>query len=88
MSTQNLFLEQIAQTLRIDYALVMSQYRQYIKTEKRVFRPRQDQQTQTSQESEQRTGQKELLLGSLLAEEFWKSVSIEESWIGTVRAFL
>lgn len=88
MSTQNLFLEQIAQTLRIDYAFVMSQYRQYIKTEKRVFRPRQDQQAQTSQISEQRTSQKEYLLGSLLAEDFWKTVDINESWIGTVRDFL
>lgn len=88
MSTQNLFLEQIAQTLRIDYALVMSQYRQYIKTEKRVFRPRQDQQAQTSQASEQRTGQKELLLWALLSEDFWKTVSIEENWIATVRELL
>ena len=62
MSNQSLFLEQIAQSVRMDYALVMSQYRQYIKTEKRVFRPRQDQAKQTSQENEQRKGQKELLL--------------------------
>lgn len=62
MSTQNLFLEQIAQSLRMDYALVMSQYRQYVKTEKRVFRPRQDQQEYTSQVSEERKDQKEILL--------------------------
>lgn len=62
MSTQNLFLEQIAHHLRIDYALVLSQYRQYAKTEKKVFRPKYDQQSQTSQVSEQRQGQKELLL--------------------------
>lgn len=47
MSTQNLFLEQIAQTLHMDYSLVMSQYRQYVKTEKRVFRPRQEKAQQT-----------------------------------------
>lgn len=88
MSTQNLFLEQISQLVRMDVALVMSQYRQYVKTEKRVFRPRQDQQAQTSQESEQRTSQKELLLWALLAEDFWKTIDIDGRWIEMVREFL
>ena len=88
MSNQNLFLEQIAQSVRIDYALVMSQYRQYIKTEKRVFRPRQDQANQTSQENEQRKGQKELLLWALLSEDFWKWFSISTPWIQSVYDFL
>ena len=88
MSNQNLFLEQIAQSVRMDYALVMSQYRQYIKTEKRVFRPRQDQAKQTSQENEQRKGQKALLLWALLSEEFWKWFSISTPRIQSVHDFL
>lgn len=88
MSTQNLFLEQIAQLVRMDQSLVMSQYRQYVKTEKRLFRPRQEQQEKNSQDSEQRKGQKELLLGSLLAEDFWKTIGIDEQWIQTLRDML
>ena len=88
MSTQNLFLEQIAQSLRMDYALVMSQYRQYIKTEKRLFRPRQEQQAQTSQASKQRTSQKELLLGSLLSDQYRKDLGIQQEWIQKLTEFL
>lgn len=88
MSTQNLFLEQIAQTLHMDYSLVMSQYRQYVKTEKRVFRPRQEKAQQTWQEKEQRKGQKALLLGALLADDFWKWFAISEEWITAVWEFL
>ena len=88
MSTQNLFLEQIAQSLRMDYALVMSQYRQYIKTEKRLFRPRQEQQAQTSQVSKQRTSQKELLLGSLLSDQYRKDLGIQQEWIQKLTEFL
>ena len=37
LSTQNLFIEQLAQSFRIDYTLLISQYKQYIKNEKKLF---------------------------------------------------
>ena len=72
----------------MDYALVMAQYRQYIKTEKRLFRPRQEQQAQTSQVSKQRTSQKELLLGSLLSDQYRKDLGIQQEWIQKLTEFL
>lgn len=37
LSTQNLFLDQMSHTLHMDYTLTAAQYRQYIKTEKKLF---------------------------------------------------
>lgn len=88
MSTQNLFLEQVAQELGIDYTLILSQYRQYAKTEKKLFRHRHEQPTQTSQVSEQRHSQKELLLGALLRNNFWQTLQLDPLWIEHLQQFV
>lgn len=73
MSTQTLFLEQIAQSLRLDNSLVMTQYRQYVKKEKKLFRPRQSQDKKMQDLIQQRQSEKNILIAALLTQEFWKA---------------
>lgn len=90
LSTQNLFLEQIAQSLHMDYTLISAQYRQYIKTEKKLFWPRKQVVSPGVQEKiiQERTDQKMLILSSLLWEDFWKSLGIDKIRIQQVQDFL
>lgn len=87
VTSQNLFLEQIAERLRIDYALVLSQYRRYVKTDKKVFRARSRDSSDASRALE-RQEQREYILGALLYEEFWTSLKIDEAWITSLKELL
>lgn len=88
MSTQNLFLEQIAEIVWSDYALILSQYRRYIRTEKRVFRTRLQQEKNKEQEHQVRKNEKALLLGALLYHDFWKTNNIDKEWMQNLKTFL
>lgn len=89
LSTQHLFIEQIAQHFHIDYTLLLSQYRQYIKQEKRVFWPAQRiSSSQREQHNNSRIDQKLLLLQALLYNDCRKSLKIDEQWISDVKLFV
>ena len=88
LSTQNLFIEQLAHSFRIDYTLLISQYKQYIKNEKKVFWPRlSSTTTSTAQTTAQRSDQKWLLLEALLADDFWSTLHIDATWITSLKEF-
>jgi DNA primase len=89
MSTQNLFLEQMSHTLHMDYTLTVSQYRQYIKNEKKLSWPRLwSKQSQSVESTSERLDKKTLILIALLHNDFWKTLSIDETWISTVHKFI
>ena len=89
LSTQNLFIEQLAHSFRIDYTLLISQYKQYIKNEKKVFWPRTTSKVQTmSEHTAKRTEERFLLLQALLIDDFWSTLSIDSIWIATLKDFL
>lgn len=89
LSTQNLFLDQMSHTLHMDYTLTAAQYRQYIKTEKKLFWPRKWSQLEEKAETQQaRIDQKLLILGTLLYDNFWMTLQIDASWIDTIQQFL
>ena len=88
LSTQNLFIEQLAHSFRIDYTLLISQYKQYIKNEKKVFWPRwSSTTTSTAHTTAQRSDQKWLLLEALLADDFWSTLHIDATWITSLKEF-
>lgn len=89
LSTQNLFLDQMSHTLHMDYTLTAAQYRQYIKTEKKLFWPRKWSQLEEKAETQQaRIDQKLLILWSLLYDNFWMTLQIDSLWIDTIQKFL
>ena len=88
LSTQSLFIEQLAHSFRIDYTLLISQYKQYIKNEKKVFWPRwSSTTTSTAHTTAQRSDQKWLLLLALLADDFWSTLHIDATWITSLKEF-
>ena len=89
LSTQNLFLEQVSHTLHMDYTLTAAQYRQYVRTEKKLFWPRKGAQVEDKEEmKQQRVDQKLLILWALLYDNFWMSLQIDVAWIDTIQQFL
>lgn len=90
VSTQNLFLEQMSQHLHMDYTLMMSQYKQYIKTEKKLFWGRSKSKLEDDKEQikQQRIDQKLLILWALLYENFRESIEIDNDRISYVQQFL
>lgn len=89
LSTQNLFLEQMSHMLHMDYTLTAAQYRQYIRTEKKLFWPRKWSQLEEKAEHQQaRIDQKLLILGALLYDNFWMTLQIDPTWIDTIQQFL
>ena len=89
LSTQNLFLEQMSHILHMDYTLTAAQYRQYIKTEKKLFWPRKWSQLVEKPENQQtRVDQKILILWALLYDNFWMTLQIDAEWISIIQKFL
>ncbi len=89
LSTQNLFLEQMSHMLHMDYTLTAAQYRQYIRTEKKLFWPRKWSQLEEKAEHQQaRIDQKLLILWALLYDNFWMTLQIDPTWIDTIQQFL
>lgn len=89
LSTQNLFLDQMSHTLHMDYTLTAAQYRQYIKTEKKLFWPRKWSQLEEKAETQQaRIDQKLLILWALLYDNFWMSLQIDAVWIDMIQQFM
>ncbi len=86
MSIQNLFLEQMSDQVSMDYALVRSQYRQYIKTEKKLFWRRTP--AQIPSDSVPRPDSKLFILWALLADNYWQTLQIDTEWIGIVTWFI
>ncbi len=103
LSTQHSFIEQMAQTFRIDYTLLLSQYKQYIKKEKRIFWPRvqsvwnstlveesnkRDTKYQQSQDKDKLQNKLGELLHALLVDDFASTLNIDTERIQSVKKFV
>lgn len=90
VSTQNLFLEQMSHHLHMDYTLIVSQYKQYIKTEKKLFWPRSKSKLEDNKEhiKQERIDQKLLILSALLYENFRESIDIDWERISFIQQFI
>jgi len=89
LSTQNLFLDQMSHMFHMDYTLTAAQYRQYIRTEKKLFWPRKWSQLEEKEWVKQsRIDQKLLILWALLYDNFWMTLQIDAVWIDTIQQFL